>query len=143
MARALGIDFGEKRVGLALSDRLNLIASPYKTLQYISENDLISEIKKIVIDKEIGVFVIGLPLNMKGEDSDQTKKVRRFKNLLSILELPIVYEDERFSSIIAKNSLVLQNVKTGHNKSEIDRTAAAIILQQYLDKNSDWNIYLV
>ena len=137
MARALGIDFGEKRVGLALSDRLNLIASPYKTLQYISENDLISEIKKIVIDKEIEVFVIGLPLNMKGEDSDQTKKVRRFKNLLAILELPIVYEDERFSSIIAKNSLVLQNVKTGHNKSEIDRTAAAIILQQYLDKNSD------
>ena len=137
MARALGIDFGEKRVGLALSDRLNLIASPYKTLQYISENDLISEIKKIVIDKEIGVCVIGLPLNMKGEDSDQTKKVRRFKNLLSILELPIFYEDERFSSIIAKNSLVLQNVKTGHNKSEIDRTAAAIILQQYLDKNSD------
>ena len=137
MARALGIDFGEKRVGLALSDRSNLIASPYKTLQYISENDLISEIKKIVIDKEIKVFVIGLPLNMKGEDSDQTKKVRRFKNLLSILELPIVYEDERFSSIIAKNSLVLQNVKTGHNKSEIDRTAAAIILQQYLDKNSD------
>ena len=137
MARALGIDFGEKRVGLALSDRSNLIASPYKTLQYISENDLISEIKKIVIDKEIKVFVIGLPLNMKGEDSDQTKKVRRFKNLLSILELPIVYEDERFSSIIAKNSLVLQNVKTGHNKSEIDKTAAAIILQQYLDKNSN------
>ena len=136
MARALGIDFGEKRVGLALSDRLNLIASPYKTLQYISKNDLINEIKKIVIDKEIEIFVIGLPLNMKGEDSDQTKKVRRFKNLLSILELPIVYEDERFSSIIAKNSLVLQNVKTGHNKSEIDRTAAAIILQQYLDKNS-------
>ena len=90
MARALGIDFGEKRVGLALSDRSNLIASPYKTLQYISENDLISEIKKIVIDKEIEVFVLGLPLNMKGEDSDQTKKVRRFKNLLSILELPIV-----------------------------------------------------
>ena len=133
----MGIDFGEKRVGLALSDRLNLIASPYKTLQYISENDLISEIKKIVIDKEIEVFVIGLPLNMKGEDSDQTKKVRRFKNLLSILGLPIIYEDERFSSIIARNSLVLQNVKTGHNKSEIDRTAAAIILQQYLDKNSD------
>ena len=137
MARALGIDFGEKRVGLALSDRLNLIASPYKTLQYISENDLIKKIKKIVFEKEIKVFVLGLPLNMKGEDSAQTKKVRRFKRLLSILKLPIFYEDERFSSLIAKNSLVLQNVKTGHNKSEIDRTAAAIILQQYLDKNSD------
>ena len=137
MARALGIDYGEKRVGLALSDRLNLIASPYKTLQNISETDLISKIKKIVFEKEVKIFVIGLPLNMKGKDSAQTKKVRRFKKLLSILELPIFYEDERFSSIIAKNSLVLQNVKTGHNKSEIDRTAAAIILQQYLDKNSN------
>ena len=137
MARALGIDFGEKRVGLALSDKSNIIASPYKTLQYFSENDLISEIKKIVFEKKVKIFVMGLPLNMKGKDSVQTKKVRRFKKLLSVLELPIVYEDERFSSIIAKNSLVLQNVKTGHNKSEIDRTAAAIILQQYLDKNSD------
>ena len=137
MARALGIDFGEKRVGLALSDRLKLIASPYKTIDYVSENDLISKIKKIVFEKEIKIFVLGLPLNMKGEDSAQTKKVRKFKKLLSILSLPIVYEDERFSSIIAKNSLVLQNVKTGHNKSEIDNTAAAIILQQYLDKNSN------
>ena len=128
MARVLGIDFGEKRVGLALSDRLKLIASPYKTINYVSENDLISRIKKIVFEKEIKIFVLGLPLNMKGEDSAQTKKVRKFKKLLSILSLPIVYEDERFSSIIAKNSLVLQNVKTGHNKSEIDKTAAAIIL---------------
>ena len=137
MARALGIDFGEKRVGIALSDKLNLIASPYKTIQYASENELINKIKNIVFEKEVKIFVIGLPLNMKGEDSAQTKKVRRFKNLLSILELPIVYEDERFSSIIARKSLILQNVKTGHNKSEIDKTAAAIILQQYLDKNSN------
>ncbi len=101
MARALGIDFGEKRVGLALSDRLNLIASPYKTLEYISQKDLISDIKKIVFEKEIEIFVLGLPLNMKGEDSTQTKKVRKFKKLLSILNLPIVYEDERFSSIFS------------------------------------------
>tara|TARA_B100000508_G_scaffold41328_1_gene32283 strand:+ start:344 stop:757 length:414 start_codon:yes stop_codon:yes gene_type:complete len=135
MARILGIDFGEKRVGLALSDRLNLIASPYKTIQYASENELLNKIKKIVSDKEIETFVLGLPLNMKGQDSNQTKKVRSFKKLLTMLELPIFYEDERFSSVLAKNSLVLQNVKTGHNKSEIDKTAAAIILQQYLDRN--------
>tara|TARA_Y100001970_G_C14180009_1_gene829281 strand:- start:926 stop:1339 length:414 start_codon:yes stop_codon:yes gene_type:complete len=137
MARALGIDFGEKRVGLALSDRLNLIASPYKTLQHKSEGDLLSKIKEIVTDKEVKIFVLGLPLNMKGEDSPQTKKVRKFKKLLSSLNLPIVYEDERFTSVMAKNSLILQKVKTGDNKSEIDRTAAAIILQQYLDKNSN------
>jgi|TARA_B100000287_G_scaffold431929_1_gene490172 putative Holliday junction resolvase len=137
MGRTLGIDFGERRVGLALSDKSNLIASPYKTLQYFSENELINQLEKIALDKKIEKIVIGLPLNLNGEDSAQTKKVRRFKKQLSRLELPIVYEDERFSSIIAKNSLVLQNIKTGHNKSEIDRTAAAIILQQHLDINSN------
>ena len=137
MGRFLGIDFGEKRVGLALSDRSNLIASPFKTLNYINENDLITQIKKIVTENDIKNFVLGLPINMKGEDTAQTKIVRKFKKSLSSLDLPIIYEDERLSSVSAKNSLMLQNIKTGHNKPEIDKTAAAIILQQYLDKNSN------
>ena len=121
MGRTLGIDFGSKRVGLALSDRLNLIASPYKTLNYISEKELIAQLKSIVYENNIEIFVLGLPINMKGEDTIQTKKVRNFKKLLSGLGLPVIYEDERLSSISAKNSLVLQNIKTGHNKGEIDR----------------------
>jgi len=137
VSRTLGIDFGSKRVGLALSDRLNLIASPYKTLNYISEKELIAQLKSIVYENNIEIFVLGLPINMKGEDTIQTKKVRNFKKLLSGLGLPVIYEDERLSSISAKNSLVLQNIKTGHNKGAIDRTAAAIILQQYLDKSSN------
>ena len=137
MGRSLGIDFGEKRVGLALSDRSNLIASPFKTINYINKNDLVSQIEKIVIENNIENFVLGLPINMKGEDTAQTKTVRKFKESLSSLDLPIIYEDERLSSVSAKNSLMLQNIKTGHNKPEIDKTAAAIILQQYLDKNSN------
>jgi len=137
VGRTLGIDFGSKRVGLALSDRLNLIASPYKTLNYISEKELIAQLKSIVYENNIEIFVLGLPINMKGEDTIQTKKVRNFKKLLSGLGLPVIYEDERLSSISAKNSLVLQNIKTGHHKGAIDRTAAAIILQQYLDKSSN------
>tara|TARA_Y100000741_G_C17994470_1_gene453432 strand:+ start:224 stop:637 length:414 start_codon:yes stop_codon:yes gene_type:complete len=137
MGRSLGIDFGEKRVGLAISDRSNLIASPFKTINYINENDLVNQLEKIVIENNIENFVLGLPINMKGEDTTQTKIVREFKESLSSLDLPIVYEDERLSSISAKNSLILQNIKTGHNKPEIDKTAAAIILQQYLDKNSN------
>ena len=137
MGRSLGIDFGEKRVGLALSDRSNLIASPFKTINYINENDLVVQLKKIVIENDIENFVLGLPISMKGEDTTQTKIVRKFKKSLSSLDLPIIYEDERLSSVSAKNSLVLQNIKTGHNKSEIDKTAAAIILQQYLDKKSN------
>ena len=137
MGRSLGIDFGEKRVGLAISDKSNLIASPFKTINYTNENDLVSQLEKIVIENNIENFVLGLPINMKGEDTAQTKTVRKFKESLSSLDLPIIYEDERLSSVSAKNSLILQNIKTGHNKSEIDKTAAAIILQQYLDKNSN------
>ena len=135
MGRALGIDFGTKRVGLALSDRSNMIASPYKTLNYVSEKDLITQLETIVTKNDIEILVLGLPINMKGEDTAQTIKVRDFKEILSALRIPIVYEDERLSSVSAINSLTLQNVKTGHNKPEIDKTAAAIILQQYLDKN--------
>ena len=137
MGRALGIDFGTKRVGLALSDRSNMIASPYKTLNYVSEKDLITQLETIVTKNDIEILVLGLPINMKGEDTAQTIKVRDFKEILSVLRIPIVYEDERLSSVSAINSLMLQNVKTGHNKPEIDKTAAAIILQQYLDKNSN------
>ena len=137
MSRTLGIDFGSKRVGLALSDRLNLIASPYRTLDYVSEKELIAQLKSIVYENNIEIVVLGLPINMKGEDTIQTKKVRNFKKLLSGLGLPVIYEDERLSSISAKNSLVLQNIKTGHHKGAIDRTAAAIILQQYLDISSN------
>ena len=137
MGRALGIDFGTKRVGLALSDRSNMIASPYKTLNYVSEKDLITQLEIIVTKNDIEILVLGLPINMKGEDTAQTIKVRNFKEILSALRIPIVYEDERLSSVSAINSLMLQNVKTGHNKPEIDKTAAAIILQQYLDKNSN------
>ena len=137
MGRALGIDFGTKRVGLALSDRSNMIASPYKTLNYVSEKDLINQLETIVTKNDIEILVLGLPINMKGEDTAQTIKVRYFKEILSALRIPIVYEDERLSSVSAINSLMLQNVKTGHNKPEIDKTAAAIILQQYLDKNSN------
>ena len=137
MGRALGIDFGTKRVGLALSDRSNIIASPYKTLNYVSEKNLITQLETIISKNDIEILVLGLPINMKGEDTAQTMKVRNFKEILSTLRIPIVYEDERLSSVSAINSLMLQNVKTGHNKPEIDKTAAAIILQQYLDKNSN------
>ena len=137
MGRALGIDFGTKRVGLALSDRSNIIASPYRTLNYVSEKDLIAQLETIISKNDIEILVLGLPINMKGEDTVQTMKVRNFKEILSTLRIPIVYEDERLSSVSAINSLMFQNVKTGHNKPEIDKTAAAIILQQYLDKNSN------
>ena len=135
MSRFLGIDYGSKRVGLAISDRSNIIAKPYKTLINKSENDLLNQIEIIIRDNNIKLIVIGLPLNMSGNDTIQTKSVRRFKKALLTIGLPIVFEDERLSSVSAKNSLIFQNIKTGHNKSQIDKTAAALLLQQFLDKS--------
>ena len=92
MGKALGIDFGTKRVGLALSDRSNIIASPYRTLNYVSEKDLITQLETVVSENDIEILVLGLPINMKGEDTVQTKKVRNFKEILSTLQIPIVFE---------------------------------------------------
>ena len=134
MSRCIGIDLGSKRVGLAISDKMNMIASPYKTLTFKNEQDLLDQLRLIILDFKVKSIVLGLPLNMSGEDSAQTKKVREFKSVLSTFNLPIIFEDERLSSVSAKRSLIMQDIKTGHNKSEIDKRAAAIILQQFLDK---------
>ena len=134
MGRSLGIDLGIKRVGIALSDNLNMIASPLKTLTYDNKKDLLIQLSKLIFEFDVEIIVLGLPLNMSGADSPQTKKIRDFKSSLSVLKVPIIYEDERLSSVSAKRSMVTQNIKTGHNKAEIDMRAAAIILQQYLDK---------
>ena len=134
MSRCIGIDLGSKRVGLALSDKMNMIASPYKTLIVKNEQDLLDQLRLIIVDFKVTTIVLGLPLNMNGEDSAQTKKVREFKSVLSTFNLPVKLEDERLSSVSAKRSLVMQDIKTGHNKSEVDKRAAAIILQQFLDK---------
>ena len=135
MGRLLGIDHGTKRVGLALSDPLKIIAKPFQTLTYKDFNDLSSQLKSIIIENDIEGIVLGFPIGMQGQRTQQTGKVAEFAELLKYaVDVPIALEDERLSSISAEKSLILQNVKTGHNKGRIDETAAAIFLQQYLDR---------
>ena len=134
MGRSLGIDLGSKRVGIALSDISNIIASPLKTLTFKNQNDLLNQLGTLIAEYDVKNIVLGLPMSMSGIDSVQTKAVRDFKSTLSIFKIPIIYEDERLSSVSAKKSMIVQNLKTGYNKPEVDMRAAAIILQQYLDK---------
>jgi putative Holliday junction resolvase len=136
MGRFLAIDFGEKRVGLALSDPMKIIAKPFKTIFYSNQNDLINKIALIIKDEKIEKIILGLPKGLKGNNTSQTNIVIEFYNYIKDkIDTPIVMEDERLSSVSAKKSLILQNIKTGHNKTLIDETAAAIFLQLYLDKN--------
>ena len=136
MGRYLGIDNGEKRVGLALSDPLKIIATPFKTLLVHNTNQVIRELDKIIDEQDVELIVVGNPLGMKGQQTAQTKRVMEFTDKLSDIGYKVMLEDERLSSVSAKRVMIEQEIKTGYNKELIDQIAAAIILQQFLDKQS-------
>jgi len=133
--RILALDYGEKRVGLAISDIMKIIAKPFKTLSNTSDKSIINQLKIIIVEKSIEKIVVGLPTTMNNQESKQTKIVTQFiDQLKTAVEIPVIPYDERLTSIEAKRSLFSQGVKTGHNKGAIDMTAAAIFLQNHLDE---------
>jgi len=134
LGRLLALDIGERRIGVALSDPMHIIASPYSVIDRKVTPDYKAEIRKLISEKEVEALVIGLPLTLKNRISKQTEKVQLIiKELTSELTLPVHTIDERLSSVSAKNTLKLKGIKTGHNKGEIDKIAAAIFLQEFLD----------
>ena len=133
MGRILGIDYGDSRVGLALSDPTKTIASPYRTISNEGKERLLHKLNNIIIENDIEILVLGLPIGLNGKDTQQTEKVREFAVAIQVMKLPIYLQDERLSSQSAAKSLREQNIKTGHNKHLGDERAAAIFLQQYLD----------
>ena len=137
MSRVLGIDYGERRIGLALSDPMGIIAKPLRIIDRKITTDYISEILNTSKENNANIIVVGLPLTLRGEESKQTQIVKKFiEELTQLGKIPVVPVDERYSSIAAKRSLQEQGVKTGHEKGRVDETAAAIILQEYLDSKS-------
>ena len=141
MNRILSVDYGEKRVGLALSDPMHTISYPFGVINRVSDASLIDELLKISDEKQVEKIIIGLPISMSGNHSAQTEKVILFKQALleeilnKKLNIDIDTIDERLSSVSAKNIMIQKGIKTGHNKSKIDELSAAIILQEYLDSN--------
>ena len=135
MGRLLGIDYGEKRIGISISDPNRNIATPLETIIFESESSLIIKIRSIVLSWSVDGIILGFPIGMNGQDTIQTKKVRKFyKILCNEFTISVIKEDERLSSVVALNSLRHQGIKPSRNKSMVDSTAAAIILQSYLDR---------
>ena len=131
----LGIDYGSKRMGLAVSDLLCTIASAYKILYRKKlEQDLV-ELEKIIKEKEIGAIVMGLPLQMNGEEGSMATEVRRFAEVLEKrFALPVLLWDERLSSSAAENFLIKEVDLSRKKRAKIlDASAAAYILQGALD----------
>jgi len=136
LSRILGIDFGSVRVGLSLSDLTQTIAKPFDTLNYKDLDDLLSQLKIVIDNNQVYELVVGIPFNMKGQDTKQTLKVREFISFLKKnISIKIRLIDERLSSIEAEKVMHAMNIKTGHNKGKIDKIAASVILQEYLDSS--------
>ncbi len=134
MSRILAIDYGDVRVGLALSDLTCTIAQPFKTLNYDDMDHLINQLSEIINEKQVNKVVVGIPYNMKGDDTQQTTKVREFVSILEQkLGYEIIFVDERLTSSEAEKFMHQMDIKTGFNKDKIDKIAASIILQEYID----------
>jgi putative Holliday junction resolvase len=135
VGRLLGVDHGDRRVGLALSDPMPMIATPLKTLTVHDAQEAIVAIKDIVKEYDVVLVVVGLPIGMKGQETAQTKHVKKFADDLIKIGIKVALQDERLTSVSAKKSLLEQQKKASKNKGLVDQIAATILLQQYIDKH--------
>jgi len=136
MVKALGIDFGLKRTGFAMTDDSGIIASPLET---IDSNELPVYLKKLIEGQKIQLIVIGFPLSMDGTDTDITENVRLFEKFVkaSYPSLKVILYDERMTSKIAQNALIqISKKQQRKQKGLIDKMSAAIILQDYMNSLS-------
>ncbi|MEA3356745.1 MAG: Holliday junction resolvase RuvX [Candidatus Bipolaricaulota bacterium] len=136
--RTLGIDYGRKRLGLALSDENGILASPLSVYQRRGLEQDLSSLDRLVKENGAGNIIIGLPLNMDGSKGKMAMEVLSFSDRLSKrLELPVSTFDERYTSLEAER--VLQEASLSRKKRKIarDSLAAVLILQGWLDKNNE------
>ncbi len=138
MGRIIAIDYGSKRVGLAVTDPLKIIATPLTT---IHAKDLITFLKKYDAEEGIEVFVVGMPKKLSNEDTDITQMVRNFVIHLqrTFPKHKVATVDERFTSKIAFDTMIAGGMKKKdrRNKETIDKISATIILQSFLDQGSE------
>ena len=134
--RILGLDYGSKTVGVAMTDALGMTVQPYKTIKRDRESKLrqtLSEIAEIVEQYQIGKIVMGLPLNMDDTEGDRAAKTRDFAEKLKLrVAVPIEFTDERLTTMEAEEILDQSGIPRSEQKKVIDQVAAQLILEQYL-----------
>ncbi|OGV25104.1 MAG: hypothetical protein A3J84_07995 [Ignavibacteria bacterium RIFOXYA2_FULL_37_17] len=132
--RVLGIDYGTKRIGLAVTDPLNIFAYPLITLP--NDSKFIDQLKKIIDDYHVAKIILGYPLKESGDESASSQSVLKFKEELeNKIGLPVELIDERYSSSIAQERIIqsVSSKKKRRDKSLLDKNAAAVILEDYLN----------
>lgn len=133
--RILGIDLGEKRIGISISDELEITAQGLPTIPSLNEDENLKNIKNIVDKYDVKRIVLGLPKNMNGTLGKQAKKAISFaEKLKEICQLPVELEDERLSTLKAEKLLIYADQRRKKRKKIVDKMSAVIILQSFLDR---------
>jgi putative Holliday junction resolvase len=136
--RYLGIDYGTARIGLAISDASAVIASPLKTVKAEPAENAVKEISGICSEKKVDGIVIGLPLHMNGDEGASAEGARKLGTAIeNATDLKVEYIDERLSTVSADRALSEGNVRGKKRKEKVDSVAAAIILQNFLDRKME------
>ena len=131
--RVLAVDYGERRTGIAVSDKIGLTAQGLETIEVKKEDEIPDRVASVVKETGAETIVVGLPLNMNGTESEKSGKVREFAALLSeITAVPVVFWDERMTTMQAQRVMREMNKKTHKNKPLLDKISATLILQEYL-----------
>jgi putative Holliday junction resolvase len=134
MARTMGIDLGDKRVGIAVSDELGITAQAVKTLQRHGLDALVNDVIEIIRDKEVSRVVVGLPLNMNGSEGPRAEGARAFAaRLEEAAKVPCTLWDERLTTRAAERLLIEGEVSRKKRRNVVDQLAAQLILQGFLD----------
>jgi putative Holliday junction resolvase len=135
--RILALDHGTKRIGVAVSDELKIIAHPLEFIPAEPFADFLARLKEILREKEVEMILIGMPRNMDGSYGPATLKVQEFIAVLKIgITIPVQTWDERLTSAQAQRFLIEGGVRRQQRKEKVDKMAAAILLQSYLDSIS-------
>jgi len=133
--RILGLDIGEKRIGVAISDELGLTAQGLFTLQRTDLKEDIKELADVIKNRSVEKIVAGLPRNMNGTYGPQAGKVREFMDCLQDgIDIEVIYQDERLTTAAARRTLLEGDVSRQKRKKVVDKIAAVMILQNYLDR---------
>lgn len=136
--RILSVDYGDVRVGLALSDVMQIIANPLPHYNAVSMRKTIDYVSKIAIDNDVKLIVVGLPINMDGTEGERASKTRSFATVLEkVSGKKVEFQDERLSSVQADKIMIQMDMRRDKRKQKIDSMSAQIILQNYLDKNKN------
>lgn len=134
----LGLDLGSKTCGIAISDRTGLIAASLEVIRYSDYEELINKLNNIVISRNVDAFVLGNPKNLDGSLSKRSEITLEFRDLLlNKFNMEVIMQDERLSTVEAERMLISNNTKRKNRKKVIDKIAATIILQSYLDRRNN------